>query len=526
MKCTQILSRSGSPTLQVDGVFLHSRYDPQREALTFLDQFADRLAGKLVIVIGEGIPYVSRAISADPSRVEPVIAVLACASTDQPTEELAEQPSPAGITVFHPTDSAITYSVRRAVRDHIHPALAGLVEVVVWPAARRAAPSWTAQVEAGVLGAIQDLQSELATVASFGLQWLRTALRTTLLYSERHSVSVAGEQIAVATSGPSTALLPSPPALASSSALLHLISRALTPSVVVHSDSGFWASRYLTDYNAATMTLAAPVRAAPRPAHRSGRVRWIPLSTAWIGEELAPDRLEWLAVGEQPSVGVTLLTLAATLAPRAPLTLAGFDLCSYGFREHAAPHLNEAYILRQTSRIAPLPAHLVTRVAAVSASRGAAVPPAWPDGTIAWQNRALDAFAEPVRHVIDALRAQGRHVHHLAPSPAWPDEIPESTAPSERADVSVQTHRRPHTTERIRHARETLIGWREAISRGTGSLACAPRFELDLLLHLAPVATVGAVAGRSETAIARQEAERAIDRLILRIRSETERIDE
>jgi len=55
-KYTSEMSRAGLPTLQIDGNYIHSKFDPKREATRFIDNEISREAG-IVIFAGMGLGY-------------------------------------------------------------------------------------------------------------------------------------------------------------------------------------------------------------------------------------------------------------------------------------------------------------------------------------------------------------------------------------------------------------------------------------------------------------------------------------
>src|SRR5208337_2054916 len=55
-------AKSGALTARVDGIALHSPYDPAREARRFVEAHAGQYVPSAVVVLGEGLGYVSAAV--------------------------------------------------------------------------------------------------------------------------------------------------------------------------------------------------------------------------------------------------------------------------------------------------------------------------------------------------------------------------------------------------------------------------------------------------------------------------------
>ena len=237
------ISRSGHPSVLVNGISLHSRYDPIKEADRRARLVAPAHHVRCVIVVGEGVPYLSRALATRfPDR-----RIISVMLTSPPTAE----PPPGEWTA---ADRAGRGAIRRWVRSRVHPLDAASIAVERWEPATRCAPDVIERVESEIVAALRDLQGQIATVGSFGLRWLSNAIRTTIDVDTRWEVHVEGGPLLLATSGPSLESLShlrrrsrsAPLVFATSSALRPLSAADLTPAVIVHTDGGFWARRYLT----------------------------------------------------------------------------------------------------------------------------------------------------------------------------------------------------------------------------------------------------------------------------------------
>lgn len=508
-------ARTGDPTVTVDGRYLHSKYDPRREAERVLRSARIDAATTVLFVLGEGIPYLSRLIAENRSIT---VYALTFGGDEEPT----------GPVRTIPVAEAIPASLRATLRGSLHPLQATGVQAIVWPAAAECLGEWIITLQDVVAAALYDLRSELATIASFGNLWIKNTLRRSVATSTRLDVAVRSRELILVAGGPSAAAsvlqeLPEnlPPVIAAGSAAETLVAAGIAPSVVFHTDAGFWAQRYripemvktgggvvLGDRGSAPgasgrtapkggktdaavrpalRRVALPLRAAVAPG-RIGEDAPILFRQGTFGEALAPDAEELPLVPEAPTVAATIIAFAQTYAPHGELTLAGFDLCSYDTITHGRPHPNERYIGLHSTRLNPAMTVRALRSGLLTGSYVGR----WGDGAAAFQTEALEAFQETIRSYIARYERSGR-VHHLRPSPIWSTApVGEAPAAANRSDgrIDYRQYRRHDLRTRRFHARNVLAEWSAQLDDPFRS----PDGR-DILLHLAPVATLAALRG-------------------------------
>ncbi|SIQ78350.1 hypothetical protein SAMN05920897_1154 [Alkalispirochaeta americana] len=509
-------TRSGEQTVLVEGRLLHSRYDPRREAQRFIDTVSLEYPRGTAVLIGDGTGIVSRELQ----KRHPSLRVIGL------------RPSPEGVSLDGTMPAIPLGNLEQALRNSLHPLEVTTIQVISWPGARTAIPLWMEQTEHFVLAVFRALQAELATTASFGRLWLTNALRRTLLEKRRSSLHFQGESLLVAAAGPSLdqarRFIPhqareTTPVIAASSATLGLSSFGFSPAVNLHSDGGFWASRYTrtgSDLSggASIPVLALPLRASPcASSRRSSSDSHGPFlyRTGWVGEELASDSFRWPFLQDQPTVGASLLALANLLAPQAHLILAGLDLCSRDLLNHARPHWNDRYLALTSDRLAPQETLRFQRLGPPDQIR----PLQWQDGVRGWQNRTLALYREPVLEMINTHRKTGS-VSFLSPSPAWADErpLPSGTTPP-RGSFSLRSEERHPFHQRVQEAQQRIMMWhdelREPPPESPGSHDRSSRERLlSLLLHLAPIETIQWYRGSSSWETSAASTREALEKLL------------
>mgnify|MGYP006275117181 CR=1 FL=1 len=485
-------SRNGAPTLLLDGRAVHSQYDPCREAQRIAHTIQAEPGSRVLVVLGEGLPYLTRALhTRHPDHR--VLSIIAGPVEGLDTSELRQSfdalNTPPG-------------SVRRWLRAHLHALDAGQVQLVTWEATRRVIPELVGRWEREAVEALQDLQSQVATVGTFGRRWLVNALHSTLRFDTRWEITAGPGRLVAATSGPGLELadLSSAPVAATSSALLALAARGVTPALVVHTDGGFWARRYLR--HSPTVPVVLPLRSAvPFAATRGKTARPVMSSFDALEDQLAPDYSDWPRLVEHPTVTAVLLEFLKSLNTAFSLSLAGLDLASRGTLAHARPHANDYYLSVRTNRLrTDITLRTQRLLPALERLH-------WPDGTIAYRGYGHQAFLSPLEQLIDGLQHRGEVVA-AGPSPGRRGRENPMPPPSVGDAVfHARPVARPGRGARLRHLTHTLMKWRDFIDEAHPGL---PGSHQDLLLHLAPVETLQARRDAATVETARSAARKTV----------------
>lgn len=509
----------------LDGVWLHSPRAPRREAERWAADCRILRRTDVIVVIGAAVTTVADALHA--THPESLVLMVIPGATEVPSQPAA----PLLSTLVVPMgDAAVAPSVRRWIRGIVHPLAAGDIEVLVWPATARRAADWVDLAGRGVADAIGDLTAELATVGSAGRRWIRNAAWWATEPDTRYEVESLAGRVACIAAGP-TVEIPSAAAssevgprarfdamVAASSARAACDYHLGPPDVIVHTDGGLWSRRYLTRLDAPT---SPPVVLALRSA--TARIeRPVLTRSGWIGDELSIDGQDFPELGEAPTVTAAMVRWAQSHSEIETLSLLGADLCTRDLLSHARPHPNESYIVRQSSRLAPLDHARLERIGLADGpgatpeteSARARRPRRWSDGVAAYTNPAWQTMA---RAIADAVADDAR-IAVLHPSPVLTDLIgTQSTRPAgrpptgDRRPVSVRTVVRPSRRDRRTHACEVIARWLSALSGSSGGggeaiLRRGGSPVADLLLHLAPIEALAAHAGRGSWTDAYAEA--------------------
>ena len=515
-------AKSGAPSLKVDGVALHSPYDPVREVRRFVQETIGRETPSVVVVLGECLGHLSRAVA----EAHPRALVL-------PVVYSPEIAVAAGL----PRRDAWDPSRRDALEEHLRARVGELevegLRVIEWPPSARAFPAVSRAANEAVRRVVQELNGSFVTTVAAGRLWLRNCFSNfvhldQVLAGPRRA---PGRPIVVAAPGPSleqaTAAIERARtrialwALPSSCPLL--LDRGLCPDLVVMTDPGFYALHHL-QFSAPACPVVMPLSAArgtwalkPRPAA-------IFLEQPFVVERslLSAARVSAPSVAPHGTVTATAVELALSCTD-GPVILAGLDLGSRDLLTHARPNAFDALLQLQSSRILPHLGQWFVRDADLGSG---AVP-----GTGGFRSTAaLRTYAGWLEGGLHASRGR---LYRLLPSPqalssmqpiderALRDLLsafPQGGAPP--AGDPLRGY--PGAAERRGIARRLLGEWQETVRSARRRLTGDPRQGLDLaaqplvldLAHLvSPRSVVDALrkSRRGEAAAARDSAAQALE---------------
>lgn len=412
MELHLVPARSGEPTCAALGVWLHSRYDPEREALRFARERIGSSRPTHVVLLGPCLDYLTKALRLLLPRafivsiqLSPLFSRYAAALPDAAWDS----DSPLPLSAF--LDEALGED-----------AISG-VSVLEWEPAAQAFPDEAMRAREAIKASLDRLTSSTATVKASGKRWIANACTSFILIERARRPQPSSSPVLVAAAGPSLtdSLLSIAgaeeriPTVSVASALASCLYSGFEPSVAVSTDGSYWSRLHLYPFASRGFPkdciLASPLTAAPSASLYREAGLFVISQGSFVESELLPglyDESEKPGMPSLPPHGTvsgSALHLAARLSS-GPIVVAGLDLASYGDFDHARPHGFDLFLSSGTSRGDPIEGRLWSR------SREAS-PLALP--TKPWRSsRALGAYASAL--AMDA-RALGRPIYRLGPEP-------------------------------------------------------------------------------------------------------------
>lgn len=351
---------SGFPTAVVDGIFLHSRYDPRRDAAAQVEREIEPGA-TAVVVLGFGLGYGAEAARARYPGV-PLLVV-------EPDSEIFRAALGARDLGHLLADDRLLLHVGG------HPeSLPVLLESLplLKPGFLRLRAAWEKN-PAAYRAAEEIIQSWLLrrdinvnTLNRFGRLWVRNLTRNMSAFLEFPGVArleglFAGTPALVVAGGPSLdAVAPRLRELAErllivsvNTSLKPCLAAGMEPDFTVVVDPQYWASRYLDWASLGHGVLVAEPSTHPRVFHRTGARFFLCSSLFPLGETLEAAVGEKGKLGAGGSVATSAFDLARLLGA-SPLYTAGLDLGFPGLRTHCRGGYAEELWFSLSDRLAPV----------------------------------------------------------------------------------------------------------------------------------------------------------------------------
>ncbi|HET6452022.1 MAG TPA: 6-hydroxymethylpterin diphosphokinase MptE-like protein [Spirochaetia bacterium] len=345
-------ARSGALSLKVDGVAMHSPYDPEREAARFVQQALGADPPSAVIVLGESVGHLVDAVA----RQRPSALLLSALYSS----EIAAASRPPRVPCWSP-DTGMSFG--SFLRQHLGELQIEGLRVIEWPPSARAFPEVSRACNEAVRQVVQELNGSLVTTVSAGRLWLRNCVANFMGVERAMTgpLCTPGRAVVIAASGPSLedsigllrelrnrfdlwALPSACPALAGS---------GLEPDLVVLTDPGFYAMHHL--HFAPPRVLAMPLSGARGSWSLPSRPAVVLLEQPFAHEQAFLNAVGLPAPPRVPphgTVAATAIQLALDAAS-GPVLLAGLDLCERDLLSHARPNAFDTLLSLQSSRTAP-----------------------------------------------------------------------------------------------------------------------------------------------------------------------------
>lgn len=346
-------SRSGHLTARLADRWLHSRFDPVREAERYVGSQLPPDAHS-VLVVGPALGYLVAAVRS----TRPDVRIISC--------RLLPSLAPRAIAR---ADASWQADERHSLAEFLEREMSDLeasaCTILEWPPATETAGELAARVRRTVADFLTRAQASLVTRGAAGRRWIRNAIHNYLYVNPVLPGGPPRRVSAIVVTGAGPSLEMSLPYLrrhrgaleiwASGSSLDALSAAGVMPDLVVVTDPALYATEHLRPVlraNDSGVPLAAPLTAA-RGVSKSARTVVLSQGEHTDAALLPRDDTAPPYVPPHGTVTATALELARMIS-EAPLLICGVDFAWRGGRSHARPHLSDLYRASQTNRLLPL----------------------------------------------------------------------------------------------------------------------------------------------------------------------------
>ena len=365
----QFTARSGARSLRIDGVALHSPYDPVREAERFVEGALGGEAPSTIVLLGEGLGYAARALAARMPAVR-VIRVFY-------SEEVFRLCEASRLASWHPASSQSIADFLRANIGELD--MEGL-RPLEWQPSAAIFPSLSRSANEALRQVLQELNGSLTTTLSAGKLWIRNSIanflcldgtlrgipcgpeRTVVVAASGRSLEQALPLVAKARSALELWALPS--------SALFLLEQGVRPDLLVMTDPGHWSMLHL-HFASPPCPIAMPLSAARGIWRLRETVRApLLLSQPSFFEEqiLGSAGVTAPHIAPHGTVAATAVDLALSCT-RGPVVAAGLDMCAEDLAVHCSPNAFEELLRLEEGRTSPITSSSFHRVAAQQVAR-------------------------------------------------------------------------------------------------------------------------------------------------------------
>ena len=340
MKAVILKAKNGSDTCTVAGRFLHSAYNPEREAAQYVAKLTVDFVPRCILIIEPGLSYCAIAL-----RDRFPQARLCCIrlTTDFSSYDVLWD------TVFYA--SGAPQKDAEALYNSIGEESLCALFAAAWAPSEQVFASEVQTAWLSIKQAVLKGRDVLYTRAYFAKRWLKNTVRFAQQLTHPALLQRAQCPIVIAASG--TSLATSLPKLAeyrrhffliaASSALLPLLHAGIQPDIVISTDGGYWAKEHLRALAAhKEIALALAVEGAS-PAQLLQAHTIIPLvyQDSIAVPLLTASNIPFMYAARNGTVSGTALQLAAAITT-GDIFICGLDLAaSVGF-QHTQPNALEA----------------------------------------------------------------------------------------------------------------------------------------------------------------------------------------
>jgi hypothetical protein len=349
-------ARSGAPSLRIDGKALHSPYDPAREAERFVREILGSQAPSTVVVLGEGLGHVASAVS----RLYPQARTLRITYAEEVARAAIDGPGPG----WHPGMASSLADFLRLQLGELD--IEGL-RVVEWPPSARLFPYIARAANEAVRQVVQELNGSIVTSVAAGRIWIRNSIANYLAIDTPLSgrPCAPDRPIVIAASGPTLEQAADCIAdvrghvdiWALPSSCLCLLKAGLEPDLVIMTDPGFY-SMYHMHFFPLGCPIAMPLSAArgtwslPRAGNRPTGPFLLAQPVLFEQALLEASGMSAKIIPPHGTVAATAIDLALS-STRAPVVVAGLDMCLLDMLSHARPNAFDKLLHLRASRLEP-----------------------------------------------------------------------------------------------------------------------------------------------------------------------------
>jgi len=342
-------SHCGAPILEINGIKLHSSYDPEKEAARFIETAFSNETPGTIILLGAGMDYTLKAIR----KQYPAARVLPVYYSTEVYRQCGAQHG------WHPQAGL---SLLDYMRENLNELDIKDLKFLTWPASARIYSAFARQVELELSHFVKELSGSFLTSYTAGKLWIKNSfynfIHTDTLYT--FTTPRIDKPVLIAGSGPSLAA--AVPLIhaerdrisvwALPSAVLFLEAHAIVPDLIILTDPGYYSTYHLRSLKAQSPALALPLAAGTGTWQLPARSVYLAQDNFFEKALLATLPLSFVPVAPLGTVAATALELALAISQNFVL-LCGLDFCGQDIQSHVLPNPFQQWLESASGRLTP-----------------------------------------------------------------------------------------------------------------------------------------------------------------------------
>jgi hypothetical protein len=345
-------SKKGNTIISVNGKLLHSMYDPQKEAIKFVDtQLSGNESPATIIVLGEGLGYLSEVCTKKYTNIK-IISVYY--STSVYSHTLFENS-----LSWHP-DCGVSLSF--FLHETIDETECQGFKIIEWPASKALFPDMSRMSRDTVSLFLKEMQGNIRTTEAMGRLWIRNSICNFINIDNVFELKPFPLQkpVLLAGSGPTLQKAlniikkyrKKMMIVALPSSLDFFNSMDIVPDLIVLTDPVYYSFVHLESMKNTPTRLCMPISASRGSWKFEFDVSFIAQPHFFETEILAQTGMRVPMIPPQGTVASTALNLALCLSPQ-KVVCAGLDFSYDDIISHVRPNTFERLLETDSNRLLP-----------------------------------------------------------------------------------------------------------------------------------------------------------------------------
>lgn len=344
-------SKCGKPTLVYNNNFLHSRYDPEKEAERFINESLKNEHPSLVLLLGAGLGYLSDRLKNTLPDSKHIFIFY--------SEEIFKICNNKQILHWHP---GMKISINNFLVKYITEIDLEGLKIIEWSASSLLFPEISKKVNSEINSLVKEFRGNIVTTNAFGKTWIRNSFSNFISINRviKKPCIYTDNPVVIAASGPTLEIaaqylkkerekinlwsLPS--------AIPFLLGNNLNPDLIVLTDSSFYSICHIKNTCNNKIPIIMPLSSV-RGVYNMFKHIYL-ISQPFFYESILLDKtgMSILQIPPKGTVASTAMELALKLTNK-EVIFCGLDLCFSDIKSHVRTSFFNSFLMHDTDRLSP-----------------------------------------------------------------------------------------------------------------------------------------------------------------------------